>query len=90
MTGSARDSAYFPEAFWDPDLLRALGGRGKLGEALHTSPDLAGAVTPTGNDAFSRLTVVGGHLAMAILLDDRLRFALAITVHRRQAAPAEA
>jgi hypothetical protein len=35
-------------------------------------------------------TVAGGHAAMVTALDGGLRFAMAIAMHRCQAAPAEA
>jgi hypothetical protein len=61
---------------------------GKLAEAPHTLPGPGGAVTPASNDAdFSGLTVVDGHSAMAILLDDRLRFAMAIAMPAAKRPP---
>ena len=74
-----RDAAYFPRHSGIWIYSRPSEAAGKLAEAPHTLPGPGGAVTPTGNDAdFSGLTVVGGHSAMATLLDDRLRFAMAI------------
>jgi len=76
----------------DPDLLPALAGPGELLQALYTvSPNLAKPTARTVTmQIFSGLTVEGDHSAMVTRLDGGLRFAMAIAMHRCQAAPAEA